>query len=64
MKYKSKNKIDYRTVINSREIAVIGLVCTLFSGVATVAAAISGAGMLPVSYSAYLPCLALYLYLL
>lgn len=45
MKYKSKNKIDYRMVINSREIAVIGLVCTLFSGVATVAAAISGAGM-------------------
>ena len=41
MKYKSKNKIDYRMVINSREIAVIGLVCTLFSGVAT----ISGAGM-------------------
>ena len=32
-------------VINSREIAVIGLVCTLFSGVATVAAAISGAGI-------------------
>ncbi len=31
MKYKSKNKIDYRMVINSREIAVIGLVCTLFS---------------------------------
>ncbi len=46
MKYKSKNKIDYRMVINSREIAVIGLVCTLFfSGVATVAAAISGAGI-------------------
>ena len=45
MKYKSKNKIDYRMVINSREIAVIRLVCTLFSGVATVAAAISGAGM-------------------
>ena len=45
MKYKSKNKIDYRMVINSREIAVIGLVCTLFSGVATVAAAISGAGL-------------------
>ena len=63
MKYKSKNKIDYRMVINSREIAVIGLVCTLFSGVATVAAAISGAGM-AVSYSAYLPCLALYLSLL
>lgn len=31
MKYKSKNKIDYRMVINSREIAVIGLVCALFS---------------------------------
>ena len=45
MKYKSKNKIDYRMVINSREIAVIGLVCTLFSGVATVAEAISGAGI-------------------
>jgi len=45
MKYKSKNRIDYKTVINSREIAVIGLVCALFSGVATVAAAISGAGM-------------------
>lgn len=44
MKYKSKNKIDYRTVINSREIAVIGLVCTLFSGVATVAAAIKENG--------------------
>ena len=45
MKYKSKNKIDYRTVINSREIAVIGLVCALFFGIVTVAAAISGAGM-------------------
>lgn len=31
MKYKSKNRIDYRTVINSRAIAVIGLVCALFS---------------------------------
>lgn len=31
MKYKSKNKIDYRMVINSGEIAVIGLVCALFS---------------------------------
>lgn len=45
MKYKSKNKIDYRMVINSRAIAVIGLVCTLFFGVVTVAAAISGAGV-------------------
>lgn len=45
MKYKSKNKIDYRTVINSREIAVIGLVCALFFGIVTVAAAISGAGV-------------------
>ena len=45
MKYKSKNRIDYRTVINSRAIAVIGLVCTLFFGVVTVAAAISGAGV-------------------
>lgn len=31
MKYKSKNRIDYKTVINSRAIAVIGLVCALFS---------------------------------
>ena len=45
MKYKSKKEIDYKTVINSREIAVIGLVCALFFGVVTVAAAISDAGV-------------------
>lgn len=64
MKYKSKNKIDYRTVINSREIAVIGLVCALFFGIVTVAAAISGAGVAACIVFGVFVVLALYLSLL
>lgn len=45
MKHKSKNKIHYRAVINSRAIAVIGLVCALLFGVVTIVAAISDAGV-------------------
>ena len=44
MKHKIKDKIHYRAVINSRAVAVIGLVCALIFGVAVIAAAISNAG--------------------
>lgn len=45
MKHKSKNKIHYRAVINSRAIAVIGLVCALIFSVVTIVAAINNAGV-------------------
>lgn len=45
MKHRSENKIHYRAEINSRAIAVVGLVCALLFIVATLIAAISNAGV-------------------